>query len=122
MEIETDFCNVIAIIRCDALEQVEQCLQEMGVLGISLSSVNGYGEYADFFRRDNMTTHTRVEVFTTTAQADAVAQAIMEVANSGAKGDGIVILQPISKVYRIRHRAELQPSELMQPRDNQGNK
>jgi len=120
MEKETDFCNVIAIIRCDAIEQVEQCLRELGVPGISVSNVKGYGEYANFYCHDSTTTHARIEIFTAAAQADAVAQAIMEVAYSGEPGDGIVIVQPVSKAYRIRHRAELRADEMMQPIENKG--
>lgn len=114
MENETDFCNVIAIIRCDAFEQVEQCLRELGVPGITVTCVKGYGEYTDFYCREWTTTHTRVEIFTATGQADAIAQAIMGVAHSGVPGDGIVAVQPVSKIYRIRNRAELTPDEFIQ--------
>lgn len=103
------FRKVTAIIRGDALEKVEQRLHELGVPGISVTRVNGYGEYANFYSRDWMTTHARVEIFIPARRADEVAQAIMDAACSGMPGDGIVAVLPVEKLYKIRHRAEVLP-------------
>ncbi|HQT24991.1 MAG: P-II family nitrogen regulator [Burkholderiales bacterium] len=112
MEKTTDFCKVTAVIRTGVLERVEQRLQELGVHGICVTSVKGHGEYADFYSRDCMTTHARVEIFTSAERADDVVQAIMEAAYTGVKGDGIVAVLPVSKLYRIRQRAEVRPDEV----------
>lgn len=47
-----DFRKVNAIIRSDALEKVEQRLHELGVPGISVTRVKGYGEYKNFYTND----------------------------------------------------------------------
>ncbi len=86
MEKTTDFCKVTAVIRTGVLERVEQRLQELGVHGICVTSVKGHGEYADFYSRDCMTTHARVEIFTSAERADDVVQAIMEAAYTGREG------------------------------------
>ncbi len=106
------FRKVTAIIRSNALEKVEQRLQELGVPGISVTSVKGYGEYENLYSRDWMTTHTRVEIFISAQRADEIAQAIIVAAYSGISGDCIVAVLPVEKVYKIRHRAEVQPHEL----------
>ena len=98
----TDFCKVTAIIRAEALEKVEQCLQELNVPGVSVTQVKGHGEYANFYNSDLMTDHARVEVFIPTHQADEIAQAIVDVAHSGVAGDGIVAVLPVKNIYRIR--------------------
>ena len=102
------FRKVTAIIRSDALEKVEQRLQELGVPGISVTRVKGYGEYENFYSRDWLTTHARVETFISARRADEIAQAIMDAAYSGVPGDGIVAVLPVEKIYKIRHRAEKQ--------------
>ncbi len=107
-----NYRKVTAIIRCDVLEKVERKLQEMGVRGISVTKVKGYGEYADFYSRDWMVNHARVEIFTTESQADAIAQAIMEMAHVGLEGDGIVAVLPVEKLYRIRTRSEATIDEI----------
>jgi len=106
-----DFRKVNAIIRSDALEKVEQRLHELGVPGISVTRVKGYGEYKNFYTNDWITTHARVEIFTSAKRADEIAQAIMDAACSGTSGDGIVAVLPVEKVYKIRHRAEVLPDE-----------
>jgi nitrogen regulatory protein P-II 1 len=112
MEMNTDYCKVTAIIRSEALEKVEQRLQELGVHGISVTRVTGYGEYANFYSADCMTAHARIEIFTSAQRAEIIAQAIMDAAHSGVAGDGIVAVLPVNQVYRIRHRAAVQPDEL----------
>ena len=101
------FRKVTAIIRSNALEKVEKRLQELGVPGISVTRVKGYGEYENFYSRDWMTTHARVEIFIPAQRADEIAQVIMDAACSGISGDGIVVVLPVEKVYKIRHRAEV---------------
>ncbi|MFZ5524942.1 MAG: P-II family nitrogen regulator [Pseudomonadota bacterium] len=106
------FRKVTAIIRGDALEKVEQRLQELGVSGISVTRVKGYGGYKNFYSRDWMTTHARVEIFIPARRADEIAQAIMDAAYSGVAGDGIVVVLPVEKIYKIRQRAEVPPDDL----------
>jgi nitrogen regulatory protein P-II 1 len=106
------FRKVTAIIRSETLEKVEQRLQELGVPGISVTRVKGYGEYANFYTHDWMATNARIEIFTSTKRAEEIARTIMEVANSGAPGDGIVAILPVEKVYNIHNIAELQPDDL----------
>ncbi len=98
---------VIAIIRTDALEQVESRLQELGIKGISISQVKGYGEYEDFYSRDHMTVHVRLEVFTAAARAEKIAHCIMQAAHTGQPDDGIVTILPVNKFYRIRTQSEV---------------
>ncbi|MGD2056968.1 MAG: P-II family nitrogen regulator [Gammaproteobacteria bacterium] len=99
-----EFRKVIAIIRPSALEKVEQALQALGVPGVSVTRVKGYGEYADFFTPDWMLTHVRVEVFIGEHRAVEVAETIMDAAHTGMVGDGIVAISPVESVYHIRSR------------------
>ncbi len=99
-----EFRKVTAIIRADALEKVERKLRDMDVKGVSVTKVKGYGEYADFYSKDWMVSHARIEIFTHETKADAIARAIMETAHVGVEGDGIVAVLPVETVYRIRSR------------------
>jgi len=98
---------VIAIIRTDALDQVQTCLRELGIEGISISQVKGYGEYEDFYSRDHMTVHVRLEIFTNAARAEKIAACIMQAAHAGQPDDGIVTILPVNKFYRIRTQSEV---------------
>lgn len=91
------FKKVNAVIRTDKLEGVEQRLKQMLVGGLSVSHVKGYGEYHNFFTHDWQVRNVRIEIFAEAARAEEIAQAIVEAAHMGLKGDGIVVLMPVEK-------------------------
>ncbi len=108
----TEFGKVTAIVRSDCLEQVERALQDLGVSGVSVSRVKGYGEYVDFYAADWMSAYVKIEVITGMERAEAVVQCVLGAASSATRGDGIATLTPIERVWRIRTRSPAPPSEL----------
>ncbi len=103
-----EYRKITAIFRCDACNKVEQRLQALGVQGFSLSHIKGYGEYADLYSSDWMTRHARLEIFTGAEKVETIVEAIMDSAHIGQAGDGIVAVQSVEKLYRIRTRSEIQ--------------
>lgn len=102
-----NYRKVKAIIRGDVLEKVERELEVIGVTGISVTKVKGYGEYSNFYSKDWMVSHARIEIFTHETKADAIARSIIETAHVGLEGDGIVAVLPVEKLYRIRTQSEV---------------
>ena len=100
-----NYRKVTAIIRHGVLKKVERKLVELGVRGISVTMVRGFGDYADYFSSDWMVSHARIEIFTSAEKADSIAQAVMETAHVGLEGDGIVAIVPVEKLYQIRTRS-----------------
>lgn len=107
-----EFRKVTAIIRGSVLERVEARLMELGVKGISVTRVIGYGEYANFLNPDWLVTHARIEIFTSKARADEIVAAIMETAHVGLPGDGIIAVLPVEKLFRIRTGSEIASDEI----------
>lgn len=103
--------KIVAIIRNQFLVEVEGRLVEMRVRGISVTKVKGYGEYANFFNPGWLVTHSRIEIFTEEGRVDEIVAAIMETANTGQEGDGILAVVPVSKLYRIRTKSEITQDE-----------
>lgn len=108
------FRKVTAIIQQDALEKVEQALQGIGVRGISVTKVKGYGEYANFYSRDWMVSvsHVRIEIFTEKARVNAIVNAILEAAHMGLPGDGIVVVVPVEQIFRVRTKSVVAAGEI----------
>lgn len=106
-----DIKLIVAIIRCDKIEEVEAQLRKVGVERINISKVKGYGEYHDFFSRNWMVEEVRVEIFTRNHAVDKIVQAIMDGAHTGSPGDGVVSVVPVEKFFLIRTRAEATPEE-----------
>lgn len=107
-----EYRKVTAIVENQRLEAVERCLEEIGVGGVSVTKVKGYGDYRNFYTRDWMTSHSRIEVFTDASRVDSIVRAIMEAAHTGQPGDGIVAVLPVERVYRIRTKAPVLPEDL----------
>lgn len=100
---------VVAIVRSDILEALERRLASSGVHGLTVTKVKGIGEHANFFSRDWLTDHAKVEIFTEEARVEVITSAIMDTAYTGDRGDGIVTVIPVEKFYRIRTRFEALP-------------
>tara|TARA_R110002111_G_scaffold151735_4_gene218467 strand:- start:1289 stop:1621 length:333 start_codon:yes stop_codon:yes gene_type:complete len=109
-----DFRKVTAIIQSGTLEKVEKALQGVNVPGISVTKVKGFGEYANFYQSDWMTTHVRIEIFVGNSQADDIAKTIINAAHTGVEGDGVVAILPVSDVFHIRtkERQKLNESQV----------
>lgn len=106
-----DIKLIIAIIRRDKLEPVEQKLKDTGVERVNISKIKGYGEYHDFFSRDWMVEEVKLEIFTRKDKVEAVTEAIMDAAHTGLPGDGIIAVVPIEKFLLIRTQSEATPEE-----------
>jgi len=104
--------NVIAIIPTEILGKVEKQLQKIGVKGVTVTQVRGYGEHKDLLREDWLHTHARIEIFAAKTKADLIAAVIMETACTGMPGNGIVCILPVEKIYRIRTKSEANPEEI----------
>jgi len=102
-----EFKQIVAIVRNAVLEKVEQRLKEIGIKGITVSPVKGYGEYANFYKGDWMVNRSKIEIFTEQKRVDEIARAVLETAHVGAAGDGILAVMPVEKLYRIRTMDEI---------------
>ena len=94
--------KLTAIIRRSRLSDVEDALVRCGVGGLTVTGVKGYGEYANFFSRDWKVDHVKLQVFATADQMDGFVRAIQEAAHTGLSGDGLIAVEPVSRVVRIR--------------------
>jgi len=97
-----EYKKITAIIRTEHLEKVEEGLKKLHVSGITITQVIGYGEYSNLFTSDWTSINTRIEIYTQHNKIDAIVKGIMEAAHTGLSGDGIVVIQPVDHIYRIR--------------------
>ena len=104
--------KVVAIIRSRLLEDVEERLKKIGVKGLTVTRVKGYGEDKSICAQDWLSTHARIEIFIKKAKAEEIVNVIMEVAHTGGAGDGIVCIIPVEKIFRVRTKSEIRPDEI----------
>ena len=100
---------VTAIIKPFVLEDVKGALEQIGVLGMTVSEVQGYGRqkgHTEVYRGAEYSVDfvpkVRIEVVTDDAQADKVVDAVVEAARTGKIGDGKVWVTGLQTVVRVR--------------------
>jgi nitrogen regulatory protein P-II 1 len=104
--------KVVAIIRSRLLEDVEERLKKIGVKGLTVTRVKGYGEAKSIWSQDWLGAHARIEIFAEKMNAEKIAAAIMDVAHTGGPGDGIICILPVKKIFRIRTKSEVKSDEI----------
>jgi len=100
---------VTAIVKPFVLEDVKGALEQLGVLGMTVSEVQGYGRqkgHTEVYRGAEYSVDfvpkVRVEVVADDTLADKVVDAIVEAARTGKIGDGKVWVTPVDSVIRVR--------------------
>ena len=107
-----EFKKVTAIIDRDVLEKVEEALEEIGVTGISVTYVKGFGQYANFFKSPPLVSHARIEIFVGESIVQYIVDTVIQTAYTGLQGDGIIAVLPVERLYRIREKKEVTTSDL----------
>lgn len=105
----SSFKYVVAIVAPGVVESLESKLRSMHVGGITLTKVRGFGEYKNFYTRDWLTDHTKVEIFAEASAVDALVDAVLEAAGADVPGAGIVAVLPVDRFLHLRTGTESLP-------------
>ncbi len=100
---------VTAIIKPFKLDDVRESLSEIGVQGITVTEVKGFGRqkgHTELYRGAEYVVDflpkVKLEVAVDEDMAEKVIDAITSVANTGKIGDGKIFVSPLDQVIRIR--------------------
>ena len=100
---------VVAIIKPFKLDEVRQALTSIGVHGMTVTEVKGYGRqkgHSEIYRGTEYAVHflpkLKIEIAVEDAQSDAIVSAIRESAQTGRIGDGKIFVSNIEEAIRIR--------------------
>ena len=101
--------KIEAIIKPFKLEEVKDALGEIGVEGMTVSEVKGFGRqkgHTEIYRGSEYTVDflpkIKIELVIADAQKDVAVQAIIKAAKTGKIGDGKVFVSAIEEATRIR--------------------
>ena len=100
---------VTAVIKPFKLEDVKAALEMLGIEGLTVSEVQGFGRqkgHTEVYRGAEYTVDlvpkVRVDVLVDDLHADKVVASIVEAARTGKIGDGKVWVSPVDTVVRVR--------------------
>jgi nitrogen regulatory protein PII len=101
--------KIEAIIKPFRLEEVKDLLQSMGIQGMTVSEVKGFGRqkgHTEVYRGAEYTVDflpkLKLEVVVTDAQVEEAVAAIIRGAKTGKIGDGKIFVSPVQDAIRIR--------------------
>ena len=100
---------VIAVIKPFKLDEVRDALTRIGVHGMTVTEVKGYGRqkgHMEIYRGAeyavNFLPKLRLEVAVASEQLDQVMDAVVVAAKTGQIGDGKIFVMPMEQAVRIR--------------------
>jgi len=100
---------VTAVIKPHRLEAVTTALKGIGVSGITVSEVQGFGRqggHTEVYRgseyKVDFVPKIRIDVVCETADADKIGDVIADAARTGKIGDGKIWISEVSRVTRVR--------------------
>jgi len=100
---------ISAIIKPFKLDDVREALHEIGVQGMTVTEVKGFGRqkgHTELYRGAEYVVDflpkVKLEIAVAADQADAAIEAITKSANSGKIGDGKIFVSGLDDVVRIR--------------------
>jgi nitrogen regulatory protein P-II 1 len=100
---------VMAIIKPFKLDEVREALAEVGVQGLTVTEVKGFGRqkgHAELYRGAEYVVDflpkIKIEVAVADDQVERVVEAITHTANTGKIGDGKIFVWQLDRIIRIR--------------------
>ncbi len=101
--------KVEAIIRPFRIDDVREALAEIGIKGMTLTEVKGYGRqkgHTELYRGSeyqiDFLPKIKIEVIVSDSVAEKVIDTIMKAARTGQVGDGKIFVYPVDDVVRVR--------------------
>ncbi|KAK3034652.1 hypothetical protein RJ639_033607 [Escallonia herrerae] len=118
---DAKFYKVEAILRPWRIPQVSSALLKMGIRGVTVSDVRGFGAQGGLterqagseFSEDNLVAKVKMEIVVSKDQVEAVVDKIIAEARTGEIGDGKIFLVPVSDVIRVRTGERAEKAERM---------
>lgn len=101
--------KIEAIIKPFKLDEVREALSEVGITGLTVTEVKGFGRqkgHTELYRGAEYVVDflpkIKVEVVVTDSIVDQTIEAIVKSAHTGKIGDGKIFVVPVEQVVRIR--------------------
>ena len=101
--------KIEAIIKPFKLDDVKDALNGIGIKGMTISEVKGYGRqkgHTEIYRGAEYVVDfipkIKIEIVVDTAQVNQVVDTIRNAANSNTIGDGKIFVTPVERIVRVR--------------------
>jgi len=104
--------RITAILPIELMASIEEQLRSVGVPGVTVEKVHGYGEHPNYFRRDLMQNNVRLVLYTSDDRVDDILSAISECARDSGIRSGVIAVESIDRLVHLFGGAEVDPDLL----------
>jgi nitrogen regulatory protein P-II 1 len=101
--------KIEAVIRPMKIDEVKDALTEIGIVGMTVADVRGYGRQrgrTEKYRGNtyvvNLLPKVKIEIVVPDDKAEEVVEAVLEAAQTGEIGDGKIFVSEVEEAVRIR--------------------
>jgi nitrogen regulatory protein P-II 1 len=102
--------KIEAIVRAELMSNVKERLRELGVAGMTVSTVSGWSKQRELHLQwrglpvsYDLVPRVKFEIVVPDSQVDDTVQSIVETARTGEHGDGIVSISNVERAINIYH-------------------
>lgn len=96
------YSKVVIILNISDYELINDEINKLNIPGITISNVKGFGDYVNEFNAHGLSNSLKIEIYTSSEQAENIAKVLSELANKMTEGGGVVAIEPVSKLMNVK--------------------
>lgn len=97
-----NYSKVTAIFNTTDYGLISDDLAALDIPGVSVSKVEGFGDYVNEFTEFGFSENMKIEIFTTTKQARDIARRLVQRGNEMTEGGGMVAVEPVTELFNVK--------------------
>jgi len=101
------YSKVVAILNISEYKLISDELTSLNVPGISLSKVQGFGDYVNEYAHNGFSESMKIEIYTLTEHAAEIAGVLSVLANDMTEGGGVVAIEPVAELFNVKKLRDL---------------
>ena len=106
--------RITAIVPLDSLQSMEKYMRECGVPGVTVETVQGYGEHPNYFRKDLMKKNAKLTLYTVEEKVDGIIEAMSACAHEHGLEHGIVAVDSVDRLVHMVDGTRVLPASLQE--------
>ena len=96
------YSKVVMILNISDYGLLSDEIKKLNIPGISVSKVEGYGDYFNEFNANGFSESMKIEIYTSSEKAEFIATSFSDIANKMTEGGGVVAIEPVSRLFNVK--------------------
>lgn len=96
------YSKVTVIFNITDYALIRDDLTALNIPGVSVSKVEGFGDYINEYDDNGFSENLKIEIYTTTEQAEEIADMLAQKANEMTEGGGVIAIQSVDTLMNVK--------------------